>query len=206
MEKIFKNRKIDRLYHFTQAKNLANIFEYGLLPRETLERESISSSFNDANRFDKCLNAVCMSLEFPNYRMFYKLRQDNPDVDWTVLRLDVKILSNFKCAFCWTNAGDATMFNTSLTERMGKEAFLELFENRPSYPRREDLNIADWFPTNPQAEILVFNTIPAKYIKNVFFDKQQILDKYKNIIPNNVDARVNTTYFKYRADYEKWKI
>lgn len=72
MERILKQRQIDRLYHFTQAENLSNIFRYGLLPREILENEEIDSCFNDDYRFDNCLNAVCMSIEFPNYKMFYK--------------------------------------------------------------------------------------------------------------------------------------
>lgn len=43
MERILKQRQIDRLYHFTQAENLSNIFRYGLLPREILENEEIDS-------------------------------------------------------------------------------------------------------------------------------------------------------------------
>lgn len=165
MERILKQRNIDRLYHFTQAENLSNIFTYGLLPRKNLEEENIYSCFNDDYRYDDCLDAVCMSIEFPNYKMFYKLRQDDPNVDWAVLRLDAQILCDFECAYCWTNAGDASMYNIPLRERMGKRAFLGLFEDRPFYPKREELNISDWYPTNPQAEVLVFGVIPVTVFK-----------------------------------------
>lgn len=205
MEKILEQRQIDRLYHFTQAENLSNIFNYGLLPREILENEEIHSCFNDDYRFDNCLNAVCMSIEFPNYKMFYKLRKDNPDIDWAVLRLDAQILCDYPCAFCWTNAGDSTMYNVPLRERMGTRAFLGLFENRPFYPQREELNISDWYPTNPQAEVLVFGTIPIEYIQNVYFQNRQIFDRYKNDIPDCIDASVNPTVFSYRNDWEFWK-
>lgn len=88
MERILRQRNINRLYHFTQAENLLNILTYGLLPRKKLEEENICSCFNDDYRYDACLGAVCMSIEFPNYKMFYKLRQDNPSADWAVLQLD----------------------------------------------------------------------------------------------------------------------
>jgi len=205
MERILKQRQIDRLYHFTQAENLSNIFNYGLLPREILENEEIDSCFNDDYRFDNCLNAVCMSIEFPNYKMFYKLRQDDPDIDWAVLRLDAQILCDYPCAFCWTNAGDSTMYNIPLEERMGTRAFLGLFEDRPFYPKRKELNIYDWYPTNPQAEVLVFGTIPIKYIQNVYFQNRQIFDRYKNDIPDCIDASVNPTVYSYRNDWEFWK-
>lgn len=205
MERILKQRQIDRLYHFTQAENLSNIFRYGLLPREILENEEIDSCFNDDYRFDNCLNAVCMSIEFPNYKMFYKLRRDDPDIDWAVLQLDAQILCDYPCAFCWTNAGDSTMYNIPLEERMGTRAFLELFEDRPFYPQREELSIEDWYPTNPQAEVLVFGTIPIKYIQNVYFQNRQVFDRYKNDVPDRIDADVNPTVFSYRNDWEFWK-
>lgn len=204
MEELLKQRQIDRLYHFTQAENLSNIFKYGLLPRNILEDSTIPSCFNDDYRYDNCLNAVCMSIKFPNYKMFYRLRQDNSDVDWAVLRLNAQILCDFPCAYCWTNAGNSTMYNTPLEERMGTNAFLELFEDRPNYPKREELNIADWYPTNPQAEVLVFGTIPIRYIENVYFENRQTLVKYKEIIPNYINTAINSSVFKYRNDWEFW--
>lgn len=75
MKRFLKQRQINNLYHFTQAGNLLNIFKYGLLSREILEEEGIHSYFNDNYRFDNCPHAVCMSIEFPNYKMFYKLRK-----------------------------------------------------------------------------------------------------------------------------------
>ncbi|MFT4105506.1 MAG: DarT ssDNA thymidine ADP-ribosyltransferase family protein [Lacrimispora sp.] len=204
MEQILKQRQIDRLYHFTQAENLPNIFSYGLLPREILEDNNIHSCFNDDYRYDDCLNAVCTSIEFPNYKMFYKLRQDDLDVDWVVLRLNAQILCDYQCAYCWTNAGNSTMYNTPINERMGTDAFLELFENRPNYPKREELSIKKWYPTNPQAEVLVFGEIPISYIDNVYFENTRILARYKNTIPNGIEAGVNNTVFRYREDWDFW--
>lgn len=205
MKDIMEQRQIDRLYHFTQAENLENIFRYGIIPRATLDRRGIRSCYNDDYRYDNCMDAVCTSIEFPNYKMFFKLRKDNPEINWAVLRLDAQILCDFECAFCWTNAGDATMYNEPIEQRMGREAFLELFGNRYGYPQREDLNINDWFPTNPQAEVLVFGIIPVEYIQNVYFEKYTVKQEYRDVIPEEISASVNLDVFAPRNDWEAWK-
>lgn len=204
-EQIMKQRQIDRLYHFTQAENLENIFWYGILPRRTLDMKRIESCYNDVYRYDNCTNAVCMSIEFPNYRMFYKLRQDDLEVDWVVLRLNANILCDFECAFCWTNAGDATMYNEPLEQRMGIKAFLELFSDRVGYPQRKSLNINDWYPTNPQAEVLVFGCIPIDYIQCVYFENHSTMQRYKEVIPNGIEFRVMPSVFKPREDWAAWR-
>ena len=79
MNRILEQKRIDTLYHFTRTENLENIFQYGIIPREVLDRRRIKSSYNDEFRYDDCLDAVCTSIEFPNYKMFYKLRQENPE-------------------------------------------------------------------------------------------------------------------------------
>ena len=194
MKQILQQRQIDTLYHFTQAENLQNIFKHGLLPRNILEKNSIPSHFNDEYRYDNCIDAVCMSIEFPNYKMFYKLRQEDTSVDWVVLKLNAQILCDYSCAYCWTNAGDTSMYNTPLEERMGTAAFLELFEDRPLFPKRNTLNIPDWFPTNPQAEVLVFGSISINYIENVYFENYNSLFKHKNIIPTGISYNTQTSH------------
>lgn len=123
MERILNDRQIEWLVHFTRAENLPNIFKYGLLPRSILLFNDISSCFNDNYRYDNCENAVCTTIEFPNYKMFYPLRQNNPEVDWAVLLLDAQIICDFECAFCSTNAGSAAMYNITIKERKGKGIF-----------------------------------------------------------------------------------
>lgn len=205
MEKLLKQYQINSLYHFTQAENLPNIFKHGLLPRDILDSRKIYSYFNDDCRYDKYLNAVCMSIEFPNYKMFYALRQSNPDIDWAVLKLYASILCDFHCAYCWTNAASSVMSKIPIEEREGLDAFLGLFGNQPNYPRREELNIPDNYPTNPQAEVLVFGTIPIKYIHNVYFEKLLVLNKYRAVIPNSIKAEVFSSVFSCRNDWKFWQ-
>lgn len=205
MEDIMRERRIDTLYHFTQARNLKNIFRHGILPRNTLDRQEITSYYNDDYRYDDCEDAVCTSIEFPNYRMFYKLRQENPQIDWAVLALDANIMCDSECAFCWTNAGDATMYNEPIENRMGVVAFLELFGNRTGYPQRETLQIPACYPTNPQAEVLVFNVIPIGYIRKVCFEDNIALQKYRGVIPVGIPAHVEQRVFGARNDWAAWK-
>lgn len=207
MEKLLEQLQIDTLYHFTQTDNLYNIFQYGLVSRKELQRNNtINSKFNDNYRYDKCTDAVCTSIEFPNYKMFYKLRMNNPDVDWAVLKLDARIMCDFLCAYCWTNAGDASMYNIPLQQRMGKNAFLELFRDYPNYPTRRELCIPNYYPTNPQAEVLVFGTIPTTYIQQVYFEDATTFIKYKNIFPYISDIlEYNKEVFLPRQDWEFWK-
>ena len=148
IKRIIEKRNIKSLYHFTRAENLKNICRYGLMPRTDLDNAHIFSFYNDVYRLDGCINAVCLSIEFPNYKMFYKLRKDNPEFDWAIIELSSEVLCDFTCAFCWTNAGDASVYNMPLYDRMGCTAFESLFKDRPGYPTREELNLGNNLPTN----------------------------------------------------------
>lgn len=202
---IIKERKIYRLFHFTQAENLDSIFKNGILPRDQLKDKDIASCINDPNRFDNQLDAVCMSVGHPNYKMFYKLREDNPEKDWVVLLLKPWLLCDLNCAFCWTNAADATVTNIPIEKRTGDAAFAALFEDRPGFPQRGDLHLQDYMPTNPQAEILVRGSIQVRYILGVHFNDQETFNKYKHLIPQSVKGEVSDQYFKPRFDNIHWR-
>lgn len=205
LETFLHERQIDTLYHFTRIENLENILFYGLLPRDTIKRNNIVSHFNDSWRHDKCSDANCLSLEFPNYKMFYKLRKANPHSKWIVLKLNIDILFDFKCAYCWTNAGDERVYNTSLQSRMSVDSLFDLYNNRSGYPKREETGIKDCYPTNPQAEVLVFDIIPIEYIDCIYFEYKDVLNEYLHIIPSNIYATINDDIFYGRSDYEYWR-
>ena len=204
-----KKRGIRHLYHFTRASNLESILNYGLLPRTTLENRTINYEYNDPERYDKCKNAVCTSIEFPNYKMFFPLRQ-NLCADWVVLELDAKILYELECAFCWMNASDSRISNIGIEERKTCTTFKELFDNRVGFPQR-DSRLNDSDPTNPQAEVLVFSNIPVDYIKKIYFRDREAALRYisnSNILPNMNEQEMVWIWdavFKYRVDYKNWQ-
>lgn len=203
IEKILSERGINSLVHFTRAENLPSIMEYGICPRaELYEEEAI---FNDEYRYDDCENAVCTSIEFPNYKMFYRLRMDNPEADWAVLLISAEAMLDFNCAFCEMNAGSKPMYSMPLEERMGSSALQTLFRNVSDGRRRADLGIPDWLPTNPQAEVLVFATIPTDYITHVVFVDAYTKKKYEKYVPDDIEAVTEQGYFAPRMDYKKWQ-
>ena len=203
MQTILEEKQIKFLMHFTRIENLRSILKCGLCPRKDLDMNTCI--FNDDYRYDRCKNAVCTSIEFPNYKMFYTLRHNNPDTKWVVLAISAQVLLKFSCAFCETNAGSEMMYNTPIEERMGKKAFLQLFKENSCGRCREDLHIPDCYPTNPQAEVLVFSKIPVEYIQYVYFDSECMLEKYCRYLPFNVQGVVNTNFFYGRTDYQKWQ-
>lgn len=204
MKKSILEKGINNLYHFTDVRNLENIFKYGVVPRSILDKRNIEHIYNDEHRFDKCKNAVCISIEFPNYKMFYKLRTDNKKRDWAVLEIDKGVLLDYDCAYCWLNAGDHSMYSCSIEERKGKAAFLELFKDRKGYPKRETTGVRSYYPTNPQAEVLVFGTISTKYIRNVLFENDNISNKYRKIISNATPFKSDASKFLPREDHMHW--
>lgn len=202
IEKILSERGINSLIHFTRAENLPSIMEYGICPRaELYEEEAV---FNDEYRYDDCENAVCTSIEFPNYKMFYRLRMDNPEADWAVLLISADAMVDFNCAYCEMNAGSKPMYSMPLEERMGSSALQTLFKDVSDGRRRTDLGIPDCLPTNPQAEVLVFDTIPTDYITHVLFQDQATKRKYEKYIPDDIVAVVDEGYFAPRMDYKMW--
>lgn len=205
MRKFMQSRQIDALFHFTRANNLPNIFRYGLLPKESLLADGIDAEFNDHYRYDGCENALCASIEFPNYKMFYSLRTDNLDVDWAVIKLDAHILLDYDCAFCVTNAGSEESYSVNLEDRMGTRALKKLYEDYPGKPSRQEMNLKDWYPTNPQAEVLIFDGVPVEYIKEVYFSNSMVLHKYRPFIPDGIRASVNTDWFFPREDWRNWQ-
>lgn len=200
IEEIVRQRGIMHLMHFTRVDNLQSILEYGLIPRAYLNE--VQAAFNDAYRFDNCENAVCTTIEFPNYKMFYQLRCDNPDTQWAVLRLDAQILTDFDCAFCQVNAGSAASYTIPLAERKGADALAKLYAPVVDGVRRS-LLIPPSYPTSPQAEVLVFNTIPPEYIEAVYFNSVKVLRFFKSMA-YPVYMAVDTDWFFPRTDHRLW--
>ena len=165
---IVQSRNIKYLVHFTQAENLPSIKNYGLMSRRDLEASALSFKFNDVQRFDGYPNSVSLSVTSTNYKMFWSLRKKNPSVKWAVILLDAYgILQNYDCAFQSTNAASNAMRNIPIAKRKTLEAFETMFYDDNV---RKIRDLKDNEPTDPQAEILCFDTISPKFFKEILFD------------------------------------
>lgn len=209
IQNISQERGIENLIHFTHIENLNSILSDGLIPRTTLERDRKSFSSNDDLRLDGYQSSISLSVSFPNYGMFYKYRSRSNEktVDWVVLELDPSILWKLESAFCYKNAASGEMTKISVNERKQPEYLHKMFDDNGQ--NRQDLNLYDNNPTDPQAEVLCFGSISPEYIKGVHFYSE--LDKDRWILKNGEHAKsfndkfyFGDYYFTPRADYSFW--
>jgi len=194
-------RGIAHLVHFTRERNLDSLLRRGLLPRDTLTLENFDA-FNDQLRLDNT-HAVCMSITFPNYKMFWGCRNDHPDETWVVMGISPRVLWETDCAFCSANAASGGVTAIPLAQRMGLGAMQSMFADWPAKPRAE-LGIPDNYATNPQAEVLALRGVAPNYFLGVGVQneavKQELVAKYPGL-----DVRVTATFFSARRDYAHWK-
>lgn len=205
VQEVCKRHSVTSLFHFTRRDNLAGILQRGILSRRTLEGHSIENAIiNDQDRLDNYPNASCLSISFPNYKMFYKYRTQTQS-EWVVLELHASILWKLDCAFCHTNAAAAEVRKIPLEQRKGVTALEQLF-NDPliGLPQAK---VPPNYTTNPQAEVLVFDPIPTRYLKAIHFQDKTSLQPWEK-----GDTRLfwckfvsNKTYFEPRMDYKQWQ-
>lgn len=208
IKQICHDRGIKILVHFTHIENLRRILGEGLLSRETLEtiRDPLKKPprFNDQDRLDKHPEAICLSISFPNYKMFFKYASEKQS-QWVVLLLDAKLLWELDCAFCQENAASNAVYTIPLKERKKPDALNNMFIDYDSISR-QSLSIPDHYPTYPQAEVLVCNPIPVAYIKEVHFYEKLALEQWysKNSGMDTETFLVSKQYFHPRCDWKVW--
>lgn len=196
------SRGVKYLFHFTRVENLPLILQHGLLPLDRLNRSGVPSARNDPYRIDGT-SGICLTIGFPNYKMFYPMRIANPDAKWAVLVIRADVLWQMDCAFCRENAAKAEVTAIPLHLRKGLVAFDSMFDDYPGKPR-STLNIPDRYPTHPQAEVLVFDPIPPQYIAAIIFNEVALKRQFDalNIIPK---VEHMPKYFAGRTDFEHWR-
>lgn len=204
MKKTVESFGVDFLVHFTRATNIPSIMNHGIVPVQDLNYQNIVYDWNDSRRIDGCLNASCFSVGFPNYKMFFTYRKNNPSVDWVVLGIDKNVLWEKTCAFCTENAAKNSMTSLTILERSGNKSFSKLFDDFPGKPNRRILNLEGNIPTNPQAEVLVFDTVEPSRILGAIFENEQVKEKYKNSFPKDFPIGVNTFFYSGRHDHQYW--
>lgn len=201
-----KERGIEHFIHFTNVLNLPSILSQGLLPRSTLDYNLCDYIHNDDLRLDGLEESISVSITSPNYKMFYKLRCDNPSQNWVVLVLDATQILNLDCAFCYTNAAHSSVSSISLSERRKYSTFKTLFNEKQDKPSRSEMGLCSYEPTDPQAEILVFNSIPISAIEFVFFNDGNIMEQYAPLLNNaNIAFKREEGYYYPRHDFRFWQ-
>lgn len=204
MESAVRSREIELVYHFSRFENIDSIMKNGIIPRARLEANDIEFEFNDSVRLDGQLDASCFSIHWPNYKMFYRLRCENPRQEWVIIGLTRSILWEKDCAFCCTNAASPTVSRIPIELRKGSEAFGKLFEPISGKATREALRLPKSFPTDPQAEVLVFDIVEPKYIVHLICEKPEIEGALQTKYPKMRVVNQKNLFFA-RFDHAEWK-
>ena len=201
LEAELNQRGIKSLVHFTSANNIPSIIQYGILSRNELDNQGISYQYNDIMRLDGHLDAISLSVTFPNYKMFYRSRKVS-DTNWVVLIIDPNIILYADCLFYHTNAANRNMHLIDQNERKTLEAFKYMFYDRDI---RKIVNMDDNETTDPQAEIQVVGRIPVNMIKLAVFENEVVLNQYMEYLSQaHIKSIVDKEYYCPRRDYKYW--
>ena len=193
-------RGITHFIHFTNIVNIESILCSGLLTRAFMDEKEIRYSCNDLYRYDGLKNSVSLSVMFPNYKMFFKVRIENPNARWAVILLKATEILNYDCVFCRTNAANSEVSGIPISQRKGYQAFESMFYERTDVTRKE-MGLPSCFTTDPQAEILVCNNISSDNIDCICVENVDVKE-YLN--SRGIIACVKQDYFAPRCDYSRW--
>lgn len=199
LEAEINQREIKALVHFTNADNIPSIIQYGILSRNELDNQGILYQYNDIMRLDGRLDAISLSVTFPNYKMFYLSRQV-AGTNWVVLIIDPNIILYADCLFYYTNAANRAMHLIDQNEHKTLEAFKSMF-----YDHFTRKIIDDNETTDPQAEIQVVGRIPVNMIKLAVFENEVVLNQYRECLSQAyIKSIVDKKYYCPRRDYKYW--
>lgn len=199
IKRFLEERNITTLCHFTRVSNLQSILTHGLISIDILKSRNLIYSNNDDYRYDNKTNAICTSITFPNYRMFYSY-WSNTSEEYCVLELDAKILYEKDCLFCATNAANSNETSRSDFEKRGLNGLEKLFY--------DDKYTISWglgkeYTTDPQAEVLVLEDIEVNYIKYVSFRNKNTKFPWNNF--PQISFLEKSGLFSSRVDYKNWR-
>lgn len=169
IKEFIKNRGITKLIHFTSTDNLESIYKNGLLPRNTLLSRNLEFDYNDHNRLDNRLDAICISVSNPNSHLLDEFINRYPEKKYVVLEINPSILyeikkDNFPIERIYSDYNAASKY--------AKKSFVDMsimFKkeiNKRHIAHNRD-GKKDFEPTSDQAEILFFGKIDTKYITNL---------------------------------------
>lgn len=174
--------QIPFLTHFTRVKNLPEIMQHGIYPVSRVAEIAVAPEVNDHLRLDGHRDGTSLSIAFPNSRMFYKYRRENPEIEWAVLAIHPSVLWTKDCAYCRHNAADARISCQPLAQLKSSEAFVCMYEEIEGIEARQEQKLKPCDPTDVQAEVLVFDVIEPGLINAVAFESQSALVNYQGIV------------------------
>lgn len=136
-----RDRGISCLTHFTRMGNAASIARNGLLSRDRLKESGFSYAYTDGKRLDGMPDHISTSVSFPNYKMFYKCRQEFSPDNWVVVLIRKEALWELDRKFFFNNATGSEIQSPLNEQWSSVEAFDRMFEREENR-----VNIQKWTP------------------------------------------------------------
>ncbi len=146
MQTFVATRGIPSLLHFTRLANLPAILANGIVPRHTLIEGGVPFEHNDEIRLDGHQDASCFTIGWPNYKMFYTARCNNPGVKWAVIECSSSILWEKDCIFSAENAASGTARAVPDVVRRGVPGISAMYAETIGKPTRARWACPPTFP------------------------------------------------------------
>ncbi len=192
---IVHKRKIEKLIHFTNIKNLESILRMGICTRRYLRENEIKYEYNDPHRKDRRRDCSSFSIEYPNTGYLFKLI-NNTENKFCIIILDAeKLLPNILDKYyVYCNAATTEASSYLSSEALTQPKFFEnmFYDSKVSY-----------LPKDVQSEVLIKGNVSTKYIQEIHFMNNDDLEEFKNIckkldFENKYTFKVSDLYFKDR--------
>jgi|688.fasta_scaffold126423_3 hypothetical protein len=201
--KLLENLKIHSIksvFHFSIFDNLKSILDNGINSRKYLENKTISYMWMDENRFDDRRDWISTSLSYPNlYLIRNKIKSWDIESELVLLEIDPQIIGSLPAIFFPGNAARSDLNANYKEDRIQYLDFCgiqNLFLNKEV---REKYNLPNYHPTDPQAEILFYRHVPARFIKAIY-SSDKFKSKYKNQINHLVEKYKSIAWFPFSVD------
>jgi len=209
IQNVVARRNIKVLCHFTHIRNIPSILSNGILPRTEVERRELQSNFSDSFRFDRLLSWVSVSISFPNYLMLYQKTGALSRADYCICLIDPSILWKRECLFSPRNAARNGLREIILQRGWSAAALEMMFDDIPMIPARAGRTLPDSCPTDPQAEVMVPEKIPAKSIVAIVVQPEVTPDQLQREFgwtPDTMElVSFDNGWFSRRIDSDLWR-
>lgn len=195
-----KIHSIKSVFHFSIFDNLKSILDNGINSRKYLENKTISYMWMDENRFDDRRDWISTSLSYPNlYLIRNKIKSWDIESELVLLEIDPQIIGSLPAIFFPGNAARSDLnanYKEDRIQYLDLCGIQNLFLNKEV---REKYNLPNYHPTDPQAEILFYRHVPARFIKAIY-SSDKFKSKYKNQINQLVEKYKSITWFPFSID------
>ena len=196
----FNSHLIESVFHFSIFDNLDSILEKGINSRKYLESKNISYMWMDENRFDERKDWISTSLSYPNlHLMRNKIKSWDIDSELFLLEIDPQIIVSLPTIYFPGNAARSDLnanYKEDRTQYLDGRGLENLFLNKEVRLRYK---LPDHHPTDPQAEILIYRHIPARFIKAIYSSNKFRL-KYENQINKLQEKYKSIVWFPFSID------